>query len=193
MAVAKYFNILLENRTFIAFLNKHVFDVVHCLQLLKCLLHPECVHLTKRCVDLPIYFLRLSKVWSVSYHGSVGRGHKKCYLMLFFHYKICVFIIFISFFFFDEVSNFRSRILTNQKQELVVSNCQLNCVPDRFPKEHKISTFKAMTSEKLTCCTDKSIYNFLLLNQLSRPSIMFCHILNYQHMYVHLVWTHKVF
>ena len=117
-----------------------------------------------------------------------------------FHYKICVFIIFISFFisfffffFFDEVSNFRNRILTNQKRELVVSNCQLNCIPGRFPKEHKISIFKAMTSEKLTCRTDKSIYSFLLLNQLSRPSVMLRHILNYQHMHVRLVRTHKVF
>ena len=118
-----------------------------------------------------------------------------------FHYKICVFIIFISFFisffffffFFDEVSNFRNRILTNQKRELVVSNCQLNCIPGRFPKEHKISIFKVMTSEKLTCRTDKSIYSFLLLNQLSRPSVMLRHILNYQHMHVRLVRTHKVF
>ena len=36
---------------------------------------------------------------------------------VYLHHKICVFIIYISF--FDEVSNFR-RILTNQKQELVV-------------------------------------------------------------------------
>ena len=82
-----------------------------------------------------------------------------------FHYKICIFIIFISFFlssfFFDEVSNFRNRILTSQKRELVVFNCQLNCIPGRFPKEHKISIFKAMTSEKLTCRTDKSICNSL--------------------------------
>ena len=110
-----------------------------------------------------------------------------------FHYKICIFIIFISFFlssfFFDEVSNFRNRILTSQKRELVVFNCQLNCIPGRFPKEHKISIFKAMTSEKLTCRTDKSIYSFLLLNQLSRPSVMLRHILNYQHMHVRLVRT----
>ena len=38
----------------------------------------------------------------------------------FFHHKICVFIIFVSF--FDKVSNFRNSILTNQKRELVVSN-----------------------------------------------------------------------
>ena len=28
----------------------------------------------------------------------------------------------------DEVSNFCNRILTNQKQELVVRNCQWNCM-----------------------------------------------------------------
>ena len=80
----------------------------------------------------PIYFLRLSKVWSISHHGSVGRGHKKCYLMLFLFFIIK--FVFLSFFFFDEVSNFRNRILTNQKRELVVSNCQLNCIPGRFTK-----------------------------------------------------------
>ena len=43
-----------------------------------------------------------------------------------FHHKICVFIIFICF--FDEASNFCNRILTDQKRELVVSNCQWNCM-----------------------------------------------------------------
>ena len=48
------------------------------------------------------------------------------YFFVVFHHKICVFIIFISF--FDKVSNFRNRISTNQKRELVVSNCQQNCM-----------------------------------------------------------------
>ena len=43
-----------------------------------------------------------------------------------FHHKICVFIIFTSY--FDEVSNFHKGILTNQKHELVVSNCLWNCM-----------------------------------------------------------------
>ena len=38
--------------------------------------------------------------------------------------NICVFIIFISF--FDKVSNFRNRILTNQTPELVIKICQWN-------------------------------------------------------------------
>ena len=40
-------------------------------------------------------------------------------------HKICVFVIAISF--FDEIKNFRDRT-TNQKRELVVSNCQWNCI-----------------------------------------------------------------
>ena len=43
-----------------------------------------------------------------------------------FHHKICVFVIFISF--SDKVSHFHNRILTNQKLELMVSNCQQNCM-----------------------------------------------------------------
>ena len=112
--------------------------------------------------------------------------------LCFYHFHFFLYF-FLFLFYFDEVSNFRNRILTNQKRELVVSNCQLNCIPGRFPKEHKISIFKAMTSEKLTSRTGKSIYNYLLLNQLSRPSVMLRHILNYQHMHVRLVRMHKVF
>ena len=48
------------------------------------------------------------------------------FFMSFFIMKFV--IIFISF--FDEVSNFRKRILTNQKYELVVPNCQWNCMLD---------------------------------------------------------------
>ena len=43
-----------------------------------------------------------------------------------FSLKICVFTIFI--FFFDWVSNFCNRILTTQKPELVIRNCQPNCM-----------------------------------------------------------------
>ena len=83
----------------------------------------------------PTYVLRLYKVWSIYYHGSMGRVHKElllnafmCFFSIFccFLSKICVFIIFISF--FDEVSNFRNRTLTNQKLKLAVSSCQWNCM-----------------------------------------------------------------
>ena len=67
-----------------------------------------------------------------------------CILLAFFlcfSPKICVFIIFIPF--FDKVSNFCNRILTNQKRESVVSNCQRNCM------EMKIIT--QLTMEKQGC------------------------------------------
>ena len=100
---------------------------------------------------IPIYFLCLSKVWSILHLESVCCVHKKMlvnasiclffvaffccifrciFLLLFFVafviflHKICVSIMLFS----DEVSNFGNRILTNKKHELVVSNCQWNCI-----------------------------------------------------------------
>ena len=91
-----------------------------------CPIHMKYVPLT---VSYDLYFFRLSKVSSMLHEGSVGRGQNKgCYFMFsctfleFFvvvvvlHHKICVFIIFIS------------SILTSQKQELVIRNCQWNCL-----------------------------------------------------------------
>ena len=70
-------------------------------------------------------FLRLTKVWSILHHGSVGGVQKKkmlfCLFIFLFHHKICVFIFFISV--FDEVSNLCGRISANQK---LVQNCQWN-------------------------------------------------------------------
>ena len=102
------------------------------------LINIECVHLTKR----DQYILSVSLKFGACYiTDQCGEFIQKCYLMLLctflaffvvvvvvvvasvvFHHKICVFIIFISF--SDKVSNFRNRILTNQKRELVVPNCQ---------------------------------------------------------------------
>ena len=48
---------------------------------------------------------------------------------LVFCYFFVVFVIKLHFItFFDELPNFCNRILTSQKHELVVSNCQWNCV-----------------------------------------------------------------
>ena len=47
--------------------------------------------------------------------------------MCFYRFHFFFFVVFFCFC-FDEVSNFCNRILTNQKRELVVSNCQLNCL-----------------------------------------------------------------
>ena len=49
-------------------------------------------------------------------------------LLLFFIIKFVFLSFSFFFFFFDEASNFRKRILINQKQELVVQNCQWNCM-----------------------------------------------------------------
>ena len=98
------------------------------------------------CIPLAIsdqlYFLRLSEVWSMLHHGSVGRVQIKnatlsvmssyifyaFFFLLFFsfHHEICVFIIFISF--FDEVASFQNRMLTNQKQKLVIRIFQSSCI-----------------------------------------------------------------
>ena len=75
-----------------------------------------------------------SKVWSILHQRSVTRVHKKIllnYFIFFFgiclsFFIVCAFIIFTSI--FDEVSILRNRILTNQKLELVISNCQWNCM-----------------------------------------------------------------
>ena len=109
----------------------------------------ECVHLTK-CHQYIFSVSLKSGAYYIT--GQWGKFIKKCYLILlytflaffffffffkdfflaffffFFYQKICVFIIFI---FLDEVSNFRNRILTNQKRGLVVSNCQWNCMGGR--------------------------------------------------------------
>ena len=62
-------------------------------------------------ISYQLYFFRISKVWNMLHHGSVDEFRVKnaslCLhtLLTFFiaiHQKICVFIIFISF--FDEVS-----------------------------------------------------------------------------------------
>ena len=62
----------------------------------------ECIPLT---ISYHLYFLRISKVWKMLHHGSVGRV---C------HQKI-VFLSVSIFLFFDEVSNICNRILSSQK------------------------------------------------------------------------------
>ena len=105
----------------------------------------ECVRLAK----WHQYILSVSlKFGAYNITGQWEEFIKNCYLMLscaflaffvVFHYKICVFIIFISF--FDEVSNFRNRILTNQKRELAVSNCQWNLCLFCWQKQTVDQTF----------------------------------------------------
>ena len=60
-----------------------------------------------------------------------------------FHQNFSVSTIFISF--FDKASNLHNRILTNQKSELVIRNCQWNCMNS---SENKFSK-DAMSSKSL--------------------------------------------
>ena len=81
--------------------------------------------LTTPTISYHFDFFHLSRVVNMLHHGSVGPAQfKERYFMFSFtfayvsHHKICLFII-LFFFFFDQVLNFRNRILTNQKQEFV--------------------------------------------------------------------------
>ena len=81
--------------------------------------------------------------------------------LLFFYHKNCVFIIFISFFM---ESNFRNRILTNQKHELVVSNCQRNCM--------KKLKYRCLTGSKIYL--PASIYMLKVNNKNLRTRCKIC-------------------
>ena len=82
------------------------------------------------------YLRRISKDCSMLYHGSMGRvqnffTHTFQALFCCFSSKNLCFIIFISLFY--EASNFCNRILTNQKLEQVIRNCQWNCMQNINP------------------------------------------------------------
>ena len=73
----------------------------------------------------PIYFIRLSKVWSVLHHGSVGRVHKKMLLYV-FTYIFGIFLLFFVIRFvllsFSFIFLMKYQIsATEYKRELVVS------------------------------------------------------------------------
>ena len=85
-----------------------------------------------------IYFSTSLKFGACYITGQWGKFKIKnatlyCHLLFWhfdvvFHQKICLFIIFISF--YDEVSDFHKIILTNQKHELVVQNYHWNCIKE---------------------------------------------------------------
>ena len=63
------------------------------------------IHLHRVCSSdkmTPIYFLRLSKVWSMLHHGSVGQVQSKEYYYM-FTYTLCIFLLLfiIKFVFFS--------------------------------------------------------------------------------------------
>ena len=89
----------------------------------------ECVPLT---ISFHLYFLHISKVWSTLYHGSMEQVQRKecCFMFRYTFVAFCCcfsskkmcFYHFISF--SEEISNFRNKILTNQKPGPVIRNCQ---------------------------------------------------------------------
>ena len=105
----------------------------------------ECVHLTKW---YRFKFLRLSKVWSMLHGESVGRFQKKnstlYFHLLFWLFLLLFFIIIFVFLWFSFIflMKFCNRILTNQKHELVVSNCLQNCMKKIFLQTLSFQQFK---------------------------------------------------
>ena len=96
------------------------------------ILDTECVRLTKWYQNIFSICLKFG-----AYYVTGQWGEFKIKMLLnAFIYISGIFLFFIikfvflsfSFLFFDELSNFRNRILTNQKYVLVVSNCQWNCM-----------------------------------------------------------------
>ena len=89
-------------------------------------------------------------------------------IFLVFHDKVYVFIISISFFFFfDEVSNFRNRKLINQKRELVVSNCQRNCMR---ANQNSLLSCQKYTQMCVNFITPKQQLQFVIFKPLRRGS-----------------------
>ena len=78
-----------------------------------------------------------------------------CFFFLFFIIKF-VFLSF-SFLFFDEVSNFRNRILTNQKHESTATHCQRNCM------KHMKKVRSNQASISINYCTDLAKTQFSLV------------------------------
>ena len=74
-----------------------------------------------------------------------------------FYNKTRVFIIFI--YFLDELSNFRNTILINQKQKMVIINCQWNCIQATVLKE-KSSDYSLRKKEEEK---DRIIFKFSLI------------------------------
>ena len=85
---------------------------------------------------IPVYFLHLSKVWSILRHWSVERVHKKMLLNAFIFFLAFLLLFFIirfmvlsfSFLFLMKYQISAIRVLTNHKHKFVVSNRQRNCM-----------------------------------------------------------------
>ena len=72
-AVAKYFKLYLKIEPSLLFCKQTRFRCSTLSPVTKMFVTSGVCSSDKK---TPIYFPRLSKVWSISHHGSVGRGHK---------------------------------------------------------------------------------------------------------------------
>ena len=86
-------------------------------------------------------------------------------VVVIFYHKVFVFIIFISF--SDKVSNFRNRILTNQKRELVVSNCENNLEQFNFFTSTELVSDGLITADEMLQSID------IELSEVSVPLLKF--------------------
>ena len=115
-----------------------------------------------------LYFsvsLKFGAFWVTDQWGQVQ--NKERYVMLSYTFlvfwQICDFIMFI--FLIDKVSNFRKRILTNPKKELMVRNCQWNCMSNSSynflsPSERFYGTIESFACDESFYCEKGSyIYN----------------------------------
>ena len=114
---------------------------------------------------IPVYFLRLSKVWILNPGFAFF-----FFFFFFFRYKICVFITFISF--VDIVSNFRIRILTNQKHELLVSNWQWNCMPENLKVFQNFVTLKHNIIKHFILTIVYVSSNYSVTNRIPKGSML---------------------
>ena len=83
-------------------------------------------------------------------------------------------------FFFDEVSNFRNRILTNQKPEYVIRNCQWNSML-RLYKGYVtfVSMFVPIQAQKHVDFTDSSTIQSYFIKIITLFTVNYLNYFNY--------------
>ena len=143
-------------------------------------------------IPLHICMSLKSKVWSMSYHGSVGDEFKTetqlyvfiyfvgillLLLLLLFLFSIIKFaFLLFSILFLDEASNFRYRILTNQKQKFVVENCQWKCMSQYFLNWNVHCVYYVgLTSFGIKKQHARLLYNTIKLRYQTNITIQFSH------------------
>ena len=118
---------------------------------------------------IPIYFSVSVKFGPYYITGQWGEFIKKMLLNAFIYFFGFFFFFFLLFFiikfvflsfsflFFDEVSNFRNRILANQKHESAATHCQRNCM------KHMKKVGSNQASISINYCTDLTKTQFSLV------------------------------